>query len=97
MTLHLAPHLMNPFCHARDELPARRAVHNAAALRRRAIDIAAGLDLHRAPAVAMAVLAEVAQRDAGAGLSDGSFEAWLDAVTRIRPAAAGRGNRRGDA
>ena len=57
---------------------------NAVALRRRAIDVAAGLDLRGAPAVAAAVLVEVAQRDSGAGMSDPTFGAWLDAVARIR-------------
>ena len=64
----------------------RRSLPNPAALRRRAIDVAAGLDLQGAPAVAAAVLIEVVNRDAGFGMSDRAFEAWLGAVAHIRPA-----------
>ena len=55
------------------------------ALRRQAIDIAVGLDVQGAPAVAAIVLVEVARRDAGGGMSDAAFKGWLGAIAHIRP------------
>ncbi len=87
----LAPPLVKHLQHntTHDQPPVRQHARNAVALRSHAIDVAAGLDVRGAPAVAAAVLAEVARRDSGAGMSDRAFEAWLDAVARIRLVLAG--------